>query len=185
MSGHKMATFAGGCFWCMEPVFRLQKGVKEAVVGYVGGDVPNPTYEQVISGRTGAREGIQITFDPAVTPYDTLLKIFFFNIDPTDAGGQFYDRGEQYMTGIYYHDEEQKREAEAAIKAINDMKKFDAPVATDVLPYVSFAPAEDYHQGYYKKNPLRYEAYHIGSGREDFKRRVWGDEAEIIERGGE
>lgn len=173
-----MATFAGGCFWCMEPVFRLQKGVKDAVVGYTGGDAANPTYEQVISGRTGHREGIQVTYDPAVIPYDRLLAIFFFNIDPTDTGGQFYDRGEQYMTGVYYHDEEQKKATEAKIAEINAMKKFDDPVATDVLPYKNFYLAEDYHQRYYEKNPLRYEAYHIGSGREAFKKKMWGDDAD-------
>ena len=167
-----LATFAGGCFWCMEPVFKIY-GVESAIVGYSGGNTPNPTYEQVGTGQGAHKEAIQLGFDPKQTPYSTLLKIFFQNIDPTDPNGQFADRGAHYQTAIFYHDENQKREAERALAELADSGKFEKPLAVKILPYKNFYPAEDYHQEYYKKNPARYQAYKTGSGRDEFKRKYW------------
>ncbi|HLC45092.1 MAG TPA: peptide-methionine (S)-S-oxide reductase MsrA [Patescibacteria group bacterium] len=172
-SNTSLATFAGGCFWCMEPVFRIYPGVASAIVGYTGGDKPNPTYVEVSSGLSGHREGIQVQYDPQKIKYEFLLKIFLHNIDPTDAGGQFHDRGTQYQTAIYFHDEEQKRLAQTALKDLAASGKFDKTLAVQLLPYKNFYPAEEYHQGYYKKNPVRYQAYHEGSGRDNYLARVW------------
>lgn len=168
----KLATFAGGCFWCMAPVFKIH-GVKTAVVGYAGGESENPTYETVSAGTTGHKEAIQLTYDPDRTAYATLLKIFLQNINPTDSDGQFADRGSQYQTAIFYHDERQKNQAEQALADLDQSGKFDKPLAVRRLPYKNFYPAEDYHQDYYLKSPVSYQAYKDGSGRTDFLARVW------------
>jgi methionine-S-sulfoxide reductase len=170
----EQATFAGGCFWCMEASFKEMHGVTAAVSGYTGGHVKNPTYEQVCSGTTGHREAIEITFDPAQISYKDLVKEFWRNIDPTQADGQFADRGHQYQTAIYYHGEEQKKVAEESKKEVAASGVFDKPIVTEILPAAEFYPAEEYHQNYYKKCPLQYKAYKVGSGRAGFIERVWG-----------
>ncbi len=162
---YEKATFAGGCFWCIEEIFEQIPGVKEAISGYTGGFVENPTYEQVCSGTTGHREAVQVIYDPSKVRYEDLLKVFFANIDPTDEGGQFADRGSQYKTAVYYHNEQQKKIAEEYIQKLNKSGLFSKPVVTEVLPAQKFYPAEEYHQGYYKKNPQHYYLYKEGSGR--------------------
>ena len=171
----KKATFAGGCFWCMEPPFRILKGVTDVKVGYTGGTKENPTYEEVSSGMTGHREAIQITYDPAKVPYNELLDIFWQNIDPTDPGGQFADKGPQYETAIFYDDAEQKRIAERSKDALNRSGKFARPIVTKIIKAGPFYPAEAYHQEYYKKNPVKYKLYKEGSGREAYLHKVWGE----------
>ena len=170
----KKATFAGGCFWCMEPVFRMLNGVADVKAGYTGGSKENPTYEEVSSGTTGHREAVEVTYDPSKMPYDDLLDVFWQNIDPTDPGGQFADKGPQYETAIFYHDAEQKRLAERSKKALIVSGKFNKPVATAIIKAGPFYPAEAYHQEYYKKNPERYKSYKEGSGREAYLRNTWG-----------
>lgn len=167
------ATFAGGCFWCMEPPFEKLDGVVEVISGYSGGHKANPTYEEVSSGITGHYEAIQITYDPEKVSYGQLLDTFWRNIDPTDAGGSFVDRGQQYGSAIFYHDEEQKRIAEESKKRLEESKAFDKPIVTKILKFVKFYSAEDYHQDYYKKNPIRYKFYRAGSGRDNFLKKVW------------
>lgn len=162
---YKKATFAGGCFWCIEEIFQQTKGVIDAVSGYTGGFVENPTYEQVCSGTTGHREAVQITYNPDEISYEELLKIFFANIDPTDEGGQFADRGSHYKTAIFYHDQYQKEKAEEMIKKLNELGIFNKPITTEVLPAQKFYPAEDYHQDFFLKNPAHYYMYKEGSGR--------------------
>lgn len=171
------ATFAGGCFWCMQPPFDATKGVVSTVVGYTGGKEKHPTYEQVSSGRTGHRESIEVTFDPAQVSYEKLIAVFWHNIDPTQADGQFADHGSQYRTAIFYHSQEQKRLAEEAKERLAKSGKFKKPIATEILPASAFWPAEDYHQKYYLKNPSDYNRYKIGSGRAGFIHSVWGDDA--------
>lgn len=168
-----VATFAGGCFWCMEPPFQKLDGVKEVIAGYTGGDVKNPTYQQVSSGRTGHLEAAQITYDPNVVSFETLLATFWRNIDPTDRGGQFADRGSQYETAIFYHNDEQKKLAEESKKKLEESGKFDRPIVVKILPATVFYAAEEYHQDYYKKNPLHYNSYKVGSGRAGFIERFW------------
>jgi glutaredoxin-like YruB-family protein len=170
----KKATFAGGCFWCMQPPFRNLKGVTEVVSGYAGGTKPNPSYEEVSSGTTGHLEAVQVTYDPDTLSYDQLLDVFWRQIDPTDAEGQFADKGSQYHTAIFYHDDEQKRLAEASKKKLESSGKFKRPVATEIRPYTSFYPAEEYHQDYDKKNPARYHEYKTMSGRESYIAKTWG-----------
>jgi peptide methionine sulfoxide reductase msrA/msrB len=170
------ATFAGGCFWCLDPAFDNEPGVLQAIVGYAGGHEENPTYEQVLSEKTGHREAIQVTYDPTKVSFNRLVEVFFHQIDPTDAGGQFADRGESYTTAIWYQNEEEKKIAEDFIKKLNDSKKFDKPVAVKVLPFTNFYPAEDYHQDYYKKSAFHYGLYKKGSGREDFIHENWTEE---------
>lgn len=167
------ATFAGGCFWCMEPAFKLIEGVKSALVGYMGGTTKNPTYELVSRGDTGHREVIQVVFDPLNVDYERLLDIFWTQIDPTDPAGQFADRGEQYKTAIFYHSQEQKKIAEASKAKLEASRKFKDAIATEILPASEFYPAEEYHQGYYQKNVSRYKAYRKGSGREEFIKKTW------------
>ena len=169
------AIFAGGCFWCMQPPFDATKGVVSTVVGYTGGKEKNPTYEQVSSGRTGHRESIEVTFDPAQVSYEQLIEVFWHNIDPTQADGQFADRGPQYRTAIFYHSEEQKRLAEEAKDKLEKSGRFKKPIATQILPASAFWPAEEYHQKYYLKNPADYNRYKVGSGRAGFIHSVWGD----------
>lgn len=170
---HELATFAGGCFWCMVKPFDEQPGILSVVSGYTGGTIENPTYEQVCSEITGHYEAVQIEFDPDVYPYEKLLELYWQQIDPTDPGGQFYDRGQSYQTAIFYHNEEQRKLAEESKGEIDQSGRFSKPVVTKILPAKPFYPAETYHQGFYKKNPERYNAYQKGSGREAFIRNHW------------
>jgi peptide methionine sulfoxide reductase msrA/msrB len=169
------ATFAGGCFWCVEEAFDELDGVKQVLSGYSGGHVKNPTYEKVCTGTTGHLESIQIVFDPAIISYGELLDIYWRQFDPTDAGGSFYDRGSQYLSAIFYHDAKQKVIAETSKQELNASGIFDKPIATSILKFDVFYPAEEYHQRYCKKNPIRYISYRSGSGRDQFIRSVWGD----------
>jgi methionine-S-sulfoxide reductase len=164
-AGFEKATFAGGCFWCMVKPFDQLAGVTKVVSGYTGGTSENPTYEQVCSGKTGHTEAIEITFDPALISYDTLLDHFWLQIDPTDAGGQFVDRGSQYRSAIFYHNEAQKTAAERSKEKLRDSGRFTKAIATEIVPATVFYPAEEYHQDYYKKNPTRYKLYSLNSGR--------------------
>ncbi len=168
-----VATFAGGCFWCIEQAFEDLEGVESVVSGYAGGHVENPTYQQVLSGTTGHREAVQIAYHPEKTTYEQLLDIFWRQIDPTDPGGQFADRGEQYRTAVFYHDETQKALAEESKQRLDASGKFGKPIATEVLPFSSFYPAEEYHQDYYRKCPLQYNSYKWGSGRGPFLKETW------------
>lgn len=174
-STHKIATFAGGCFWCMVKPFDEQPGIVKVVSGYTGGHVENPTYEQVCSDTTGHVEAVQITYDPAQFSYERLLDLFWQQIDPTDPGGQFADRGSSYQTAIFYHDEEQKQLAELSKQQLAASGRFDKPIVTPILPAAPFYPAEDYHQHYYQTNPVRYQAYYAGSGRQAFLKNTWKD----------
>lgn len=168
-----LATFAGGCFWCMVSPFEERPGIIRVVSGYTGGHKPNPTYEEVCEGTTGHYEAVQITFDPDVISYGQLLDIFWRQIDPTDAEGQFHDRGPSYRPAIFYHDEEQRQEAEASKRKLQESGIFDKPIVVPILPATTFYPAEEYHQDYHKKNPLRYRLYRQGSGRDEFIERHW------------
>ena len=170
----KKATFAGGCFWCMEAPLEKLQGVKEVVSGYSGGQKENPTYEEVSSGKTGHAESVQILYDPEEVSYEKLLEIFWENVDPTDAGGQFVDRGQQYRSAVFYHDEEQKRLAEISKENLARSGRFDKPIVTEILPFQDFYPAEEYHQDYYKKSALPYKIYRSNSGRDQFLKKVWG-----------
>jgi methionine-S-sulfoxide reductase len=170
----KKATFAGGCFWCLQPPFDAKNGVVMTYVGYEGGHKDNPTYEEVSTGRTGHLEATEITYDPKKVSYEELLDIFWRQIDPTQADGQFADRGSQYVTAIFYHDEEQKKIAEKSKKNLTDSKLFDKPIATAILPATKFWPAEEYHQKYYLKKTMHYRMYKKGSGREGYIERTWG-----------
>lgn len=179
------ATFAGGCFWCMVSPFEDLPGIQEVVSGYTGGHTENPTYEEVCSETTGHVEAVQITFDPAIFPYSKLVELFWQQIDPTDAGGQFHDRGSSYQTAIFYHTEEQREIAEASKAALEQSGRFDKPIFTPILPAQTFYPAEEYHQGYHRKNPGHYKRYSKGSGREDFIERNWSgkiDKSDLKER---
>lgn len=173
VSNYKTATFAGGCFWCMEPPFEKTRGVIDVIVGYTGGHGDNPTYEQVSSGTTGHYEAVQVTYDPEKVSYLELLDVFWRQIDPTDDGGQFADRGSQYFTAIFYHDQEQKKQAEASKEALAASNIFDKPLITAILPAVTFYRAEEYHQDYYQKNVIQYSRYKNGSGRSEFLKEFW------------
>jgi methionine-S-sulfoxide reductase len=170
------ATFAGGCFWCMQPVFEIQKGVAKTTVGYTAGTVAKPTYEQVVAGGTGHKEAIQVLYDPKQVSYELLLDIYWHNIDPTQADGQFADRGTSYQTAIFYHDQQQKELAEKSKQELAASGRFDGPIVTEIVPAEPFYAAEDYHQMYYEKNPVRYKLYKVGSGREGSLKSLWGDE---------
>ncbi len=172
---YNVATVAGGCFWCMEPPFEKLDGVVSVVSGYSGGTEVNPTYEQVASGRTSHTESVEILFDPEKIKYEKILEVFWMNIDPTQADGQFADRGKQYRTAIFYHNEEQKQQAEASKKKLEDSGKFSSPIVTTIEPFTAFYNAEDYHQDYYKKNSMHYKMYRKGSGREGYLERTWGN----------
>lgn len=174
------ATFAGGCFWCMQPPFRMTDGVTDSIAGYAGGTKPNPTYEEVSSGSTGYLEAVQVTYDPEKVTYENLLDVFWHQIDPTDSEGQFADKGSQYHTAIFFHNGEQKRIAEASKKKLNESGTFNKPVATEIRPYTTFYPAEDYHQDYATKKPKDYKIYKSLSGREAFIETVWGKKNDII-----
>jgi peptide methionine sulfoxide reductase msrA/msrB len=173
------AIFAGGCFWCMESAFQEMPGVIAVTSGYTGGKIPSPTYEQVSSGKTGHYEAVLIEYDPDKISYATLLETFWTQIDPTDAGGQFADRGTQYHMAIFYTSEEQKALAEQSKQALNASGKFSRPIITPILPAQSFYNAEEYHQDYYKKNSADYRRYRKGSGREDFIKKTWGSETPL------
>ncbi len=168
------ATLAGGCFWCMEPAFDAVPGVVATTVGYTGGRTKNPTYQEVSSGSTGHAEAIEVTYDPAKVGYRQLLDVFWHNVDPTDGDGQFCDRGDQYRSAIFYHDEEQRRLAEQSKKELEDGKRLPGPIVTQIVPAKEFYPAEPYHQDYYRKNPLRYRYYRGGCGRDRRLAEVWG-----------
>ena len=172
----QVAIFAGGCFWCMEPPYDKLEGVKETISGYTGGDVVDPTYAQVSSGKTGHTEAVKIVFDPDVITYRELLDVFWKNIDPTAVDRQFVDIGRQYRTAVFYLNEEQRRIAQESMRELEASGRFDRPLATQILPAGPFYPAEEYHQDYYLKNPLRYKFYRLGSGRDAFLERVWGEE---------
>jgi peptide methionine sulfoxide reductase msrA/msrB len=172
----RVATFAGGCFWCTEADFEKVPGVMKAVSGYTGGKKENPTYEEVSAGTTGHVEAVQVYYDPAEMTYEELLDYFWKHIDPTDPGGQFVDRGSQYRSVIFYHDEEQKRIAEKSREALGKSGKFNKPIVTEIIKFTKFYEAEEYHQDYYKKNPLRYKVYRFGSGRDQFLKKVWGSD---------
>lgn len=169
----KTATFAGGCFWCMQGPFENVEGVISVVAGYTGGTTENPTYREVSSGKTGHFEAVQVTYDSDMVSYETLLDVFWRQIDPTDDGGQFADQGPQYRTAIFWHDDEQKRMAEESKVALNKSGKFTRPVATLILPSAPFYPAEEYHQNYAAKKPQEYGRYRKYSGREVYLRETW------------
>ena len=170
------ATFAGGCFWCVEAPFEKLPGVQEVLSGYTGGHVDNPSYKQVTTGTTGHLEAVQVTYDPEEASYEQLVDAFWQMFDPTDAGGSFYDRGEQYTSAIFYHDEAQRVAAEASKKALDESGRFKKPVVTPILAAEEFFVAEDYHQDYYKKEPAHYNQYRTGSGRDRFIDAHWGGE---------
>ena len=178
-STFKVATFAGGCFWCTESDFEKVPGVVKVISGYTGGHKENPTYEEVSSGSTGHVEAIQVYYDPTKVTYTELLDYFWRHIDPTDSGGQFVDRGSQYRSVIFYHDEEQKKLAEKSKEDLSKSGKFDKPIVTEILKFTKFYPAEEYHQDYYKKNPIRYRYYRFASGRDQFLKKEWGDDTGI------
>jgi peptide methionine sulfoxide reductase msrA/msrB len=175
----KTATFAGGCFWCVESDFEKIDGVVEAVSGYTGGQLENPTYKEVSAGGTGHTEAVQVIYDPNKVTYSQLLDVFWRIMDPTDADGSFVDRGSQYRPGIFYHDDEQKRLAEESKMALEKSGRFDRPIVTEITKLARFYEAEAYHQDYYKKNPLRYNFYRSGSGRDKFLKVAWGDEKQV------
>ncbi|WP_335871705.1 peptide-methionine (S)-S-oxide reductase MsrA [Bacillus sp. 2205SS5-2] len=177
----EIATFAGGCFWCMVKPFDEQPGIISIVSGYTGGDLKNPTYEQVCTNKTGHYEAVQITFDSTIYPYETLLKQYWQQIDPTDAGGQFFDRGQSYQTAIFYHTDEQQQQAEKSKEKLAESGVFKKPIVTSILPAKPFYPAEAYHQGYYKRNVRHYASYFEGSGRKNFIQLHWGDKNESEE----
>ncbi|MDP8228513.1 MAG: peptide-methionine (S)-S-oxide reductase MsrA [Candidatus Electryoneaceae bacterium] len=173
---HKLATFAGGCFWCMEHSFDEMEGVVEVQTGYTGGHTDNPTYETVCSGTTGHTEAIEITYDPAIIDYSALLDIFWRQVDPTDSGGQFVDRGSQYRAAIFYHDDEQKRLAEISKSQLEQSGRFENPIVTEITKATEFFIAEDYHQDYYKTCPVQYDRYRQGSGRDQYLNEIWSDD---------
>ncbi|MDZ5783111.1 peptide-methionine (S)-S-oxide reductase MsrA [Marinococcus luteus] len=178
LEGMEQATFAGGCFWCMEPPFESQPGVVSVISGYTGGDEENPTYDEVANKETGHQEAVQITYDPEKISYADLLQIFWRQIDPTDDEGQFVDKGEPYLSAVFYHDEAQRQAAEASLIEMENSGRFDGEIVTSIEEYDTFYEAEAYHQDYYKKNPGRYEYYRNNSGRDAYLDEVWGEDKE-------
>ena len=178
-----VATFAGGCFWCMEPPFDKTPGVISTTSGYTGGTVENPTYHQVSDGGTGHAESVEIVYDPSVVSYQKLLEVFWHNVDPLAKDQQFCDVGHQYRTAIFYHDAEQKRLAEESKAKLEASGKFQGSIQTEIVQAGTFYPAEDYHQDYYKKNPLRYKYYRWNCGRDQRLKYLWGDEAPEADHG--
>lgn len=170
----ELATFAGGCFWCMEPPFEKLDGVKSVVSGYMGGSKETADYKLVSSGETKHLEVVQVDFDPKVISYEKLVSVFWMNVDPTQTDGQFVDRGPQYHTAIFYHSDEQKKIAEKSKKALSESKRFPKPIFTPIKKAIEFYQAEEYHQDYYKKSTFRYKLYRVGSGRDDFIKKYWG-----------
>lgn len=175
MVNKETATVAGGCFWCVESDFEKVDGVIEVISGYTGGKKSNPSYKEVSSGTTGHLEAVQVVYDPEKITYKEILDVLWKHIDPTDAGGSFVDRGNQYRSAIFYHNEEQKSIAEKSKMELDESGVFDKPVVTEILKFEKFYPAEDYHQDYYKKNPIRYKYYRWNSGRDQFLEKVWKD----------
>ncbi|MFH1054355.1 MAG: peptide-methionine (R)-S-oxide reductase MsrB [Candidatus Woesearchaeota archaeon] len=173
---YEKATFAGGCFWCMESVFEHVDGIISVVSGFSGGEIENPTYKQVSSGSTTHIESIQVTFDPSKVSYQLLLNTFWMQINPTDDGGQYVDRGHQYTSAIFYHNDEQKRLAEESKQKLEESGRYDKPIVTPIRMFEAFYPAEEYHQDYYKKSPIKYKFYRFNSGRDQYLKEVWGDE---------
>jgi peptide-methionine (S)-S-oxide reductase len=171
------ATFAGGCFWCMVPPFDKLDGVVGVTSGYTGGTQDNPTYEQVSAGWTGHAESVEIVYDPTRIRYEKLLDVYWHNVDPTTPNAQFCDHGNQYRTAIFFHDEAQRAAAEASKKALEASGKLPGPIVTQIVPASAFWPAEEYHQDYYRKNPLRYSYYRNGCGRDARLKQIWGDAA--------
>lgn len=171
------ATFAGGCFWCMQPPFDRLAGVVSTTVGYTGGHTKNPTYEEVSAGVTGHTESIQVTYDPKKITYTQLLDVFWHNVDPLTPNAQFCDHGAQYRTAIFFHNEEQKRLAEQSKKDLDASGRFQQPIVTEIVPASEFYPAEEYHQAYYRKNPVRYKYYRYRCGRDQRLEEVWGSES--------
>ncbi|RJP19555.1 MAG: peptide-methionine (R)-S-oxide reductase [Candidatus Abyssobacteria bacterium SURF_5] len=174
------ATFAGGCFWCVEADFEKAPGVVEAISGFAGGHKENPSYEEVSSGTTGHVETVRVYYDPSKTDYSQLLEVFWKHIDPTDPGGQFVDRGEQYRSVIFYENEEQKRQAEESKNALDASGRFEKPIVTEIVPFTNFYKAEDYHQDYYDTSKLKYTYYRWRSGRDQFIEKIWGKEPEKV-----
>ncbi|MGH7802575.1 MAG: peptide-methionine (R)-S-oxide reductase MsrB [Thermodesulfobacteriota bacterium] len=172
------ATLAGGCFWCMEPPFEKLDGVTDVISGYTGGKKVNPTYEEVSYGGTGHLESVQIIYDPSKITYSELLDVFWKQIDPTDPNGQFVDRGIQYRSAIFYHNDEQKSLAEKSKEELDKSGRYNKPIVTEIIEASTFYKAEDYHQDYYKKNPIRYKFYRYNSGRDQYLKKIWGDEME-------
>jgi peptide-methionine (S)-S-oxide reductase len=175
--GDKVATFAGGCFWCMEQPFDRLPGVVATISGYTGGRTVNPSYEDVSSGRTGHAEAVDVVYDPRKVSYEKLLEVFWVNVDPTTRDRQFCDVGTQYTSAIFYHDEEQRRAAEASRARVEKAKTFKEPIVTRIEMAGPFYPAEDYHQDFYRKNPVRYQLYRKGCGRDARLHELWGDKA--------
>src|SRR6266436_5754412 len=171
----RTAIFAGGCFWCIQPAFDKAKGVIKTVVGYSGGTEPNPTYELVTSEKTNYRESIEVTYDPQKISYDQLLDIYWRQIDPTQANGQFTDIGPSYRAAIFYRDDDEKKIAEASKEKLTRSGKFHKPIVTEILPAMKFYPAEGYHQKYYQQNPEHFEDFERGSGRVSFDKKTWGE----------
>jgi len=170
----KTAVFAGGCFWCMQPPFDQAKGVTQTIVGYTGGSKETANYNLVSAHKTQHREAIEVTYDPAKISYDQLLDIFWRNINPTQADGQFHDIGLSYQAAIYYGSEEEKKIAQVSKEKLGKSGRFDKPIVTEILSRQPFYPGEDYHQKYYLKNPAEFEAYHVGSGRVSYLDQIWG-----------
>lgn len=179
LRGTSVATFAGGCFWCVEADFEKVPGVVAAISGYSGGTEPDPTYSEVSSGRTGHIEAVKVHYDPTVVTYEGLLQAFWRMIDPTDPDGQFSDRGKQYATAIFFHDEDQRRIAERSLAELADSGRHDEPLVTPIRPAMAFYTAEDYHQNYYRRNSLRYGFYRRGSGRDRYLDDTWGEDLTV------
>jgi peptide-methionine (S)-S-oxide reductase len=175
--GQSVAYFAGGCFWCMEPPYDKLPGVTATISGYTGGTVVNPSYQQVSSGTTGHAESVAVVYDPKKVTYPQLLEVFWHNIDPTVKDQQFCDHGNQYRTAIFYTNEEQRKAAEASKAALDKSKPFREPIVTQIVMAGPFYPAEDYHQDFYMKNPVRYNFYRTGCGRDARLKQLWGDKA--------
>jgi peptide-methionine (S)-S-oxide reductase len=175
------ATFAGGCFWCMQPPFEHLPGVVSTTVGYTGGTTRTPTYEEVSAGGTGHAESIEVVYDPTKISYEQLLDVFWHNVDPVTRDAQFCDHGRQYRTAIFYHDETQHRLAEASKQALEASKKLPGPIVTEIVPATQFWPAEEYHQLYHEKNPIRYKLYRWNCGRDQRLHELWGDAAPAAE----
>ena len=188
VSGHghskdKVATFAGGCFWCMEPPYEKLVGVKEVISGYAGGTKKNPAYKEVATGKTKHREAVQVIYDPSLVSYERLLEIFWMNVNPTDNEGQFVDRGFQYSPAIFFHDEKEKTLAVKSADLLNKSKVFKKEIITPIIKFTTFYPAEDYHQNYYKKNALtkvKYKYYRNASGRDDFINKYWKEGDQVF-----
>jgi peptide-methionine (S)-S-oxide reductase len=173
-AGEDAAIFAGGCFWCMEAPFDKLEGVISTTSGFTGGQKLDPTYEEVSSGSTGHAESIRVVFDPKKISYEKLLEVYWHNIDPTQADGQFCDHGNQYRSAIFYLDEAQRKAAEASKKALEASGKLPGPIVTEIVPASTFYPAENYHQDFYKKDPIRYHSYRFGCGRDRRLEQLWG-----------